>query len=179
MQIIKIDYSQLEKMLNTIGKDIDNRTDRVLQQRLSYRSNILADKLNENAPSQRRHDYRPEFSQKLNESFYSDRRGSDRVVSTSQPVKLSLVTLGTNAHMIRPRFKKALWWPGLLHPVSFVWHPGTSENNFVEETLNEYGIEGDAQVVADMVANAIVSTTEDFKAANIPTSSDWDEGIRW
>ncbi len=32
---------------------------------------------------------------------------------------------GTRAHIIRPRFKKALFWPGARHPVRMVRHPGT------------------------------------------------------
>lgn len=31
---------------------------------------------------------------------------------------------GAHRHTIRPRFKKALWWPGLEHPVGSVNHPG-------------------------------------------------------
>jgi hypothetical protein len=32
---------------------------------------------------------------------------------------------GTRPHEIRPRFKKALFWPGARHPVKVVQHPGT------------------------------------------------------
>lgn len=32
---------------------------------------------------------------------------------------------GTRPHVIRPRKKKALYWPGALHPVKKVNHPGT------------------------------------------------------
>ena len=33
--------------------------------------------------------------------------------------------LGTPPHIIRPRNKKALYWPGAEHPVKLVHHPGT------------------------------------------------------
>lgn len=32
---------------------------------------------------------------------------------------------GTPPHIIHPRFKKALFWPGARHPVKSVRHPGT------------------------------------------------------
>ena len=32
---------------------------------------------------------------------------------------------GTPPHVILPRVKRALWWPGLDHPVARVNHPGT------------------------------------------------------
>lgn len=32
---------------------------------------------------------------------------------------------GTPSHEIRPKIKKALWWPAALHPVPRVRHPGT------------------------------------------------------
>lgn len=35
------------------------------------------------------------------------------------------VEFGTAPHVIRPRAKKALHWPGALHPVARVNHPGT------------------------------------------------------
>lgn len=35
------------------------------------------------------------------------------------------VEYGTPPHVIRPRAKRALHWPGALHPVARVNHPGT------------------------------------------------------
>lgn len=35
------------------------------------------------------------------------------------------VETGTRPHTIYPSRKKALWWPGLPHPVAMVHHPGT------------------------------------------------------
>jgi len=35
------------------------------------------------------------------------------------------VEFGTEAHVIEPRVKKALWWEGAEHPVKRVHHPGT------------------------------------------------------
>lgn len=36
-----------------------------------------------------------------------------------------LIEFGTKPHLIFPKIKKALWWPGAKHPVSGVIHPGT------------------------------------------------------
>lgn len=37
---------------------------------------------------------------------------------------------GTRPHLIRPRFRRALHWPGAAHPVRVVHHPGTRPNDF-------------------------------------------------
>lgn len=37
---------------------------------------------------------------------------------------------GTAPHLIRPRFRRALMWPGAPHPVKLVHHPGTRPNRF-------------------------------------------------
>lgn len=41
------------------------------------------------------------------------------------------VEKGTRPHPIYPRRKKALWWPGLPHPVAMVNHPGTEARPFL------------------------------------------------
>lgn len=43
---------------------------------------------------------------------------------------------GTRPHIIRPRHKKALFWEGAAHPVSFVRHPGTPAYNWLSEGIN-------------------------------------------
>lgn len=45
------------------------------------------------------------------------------------------IEAGTKPHVIRPRHKKALWWPGLLHPVKSVLHPGTIATHNLAEAL--------------------------------------------
>lgn len=42
-----------------------------------------------------------------------------------------LVVGGTRPHVIMPRSKQALFWPGAAHPVRVVHHPGTKPNDFV------------------------------------------------
>jgi hypothetical protein len=42
---------------------------------------------------------------------------------------------GTKPHIIRPKEKKALWWPGAEHPVLLVRHPGTPARPFIRPAL--------------------------------------------
>lgn len=41
------------------------------------------------------------------------------------------VEYGTQPHIIRPRVKRALWWPDAPHPVGRVFHPGTRAQPFI------------------------------------------------
>ena len=42
-----------------------------------------------------------------------------------------VVEEGSRPHVIRPVNAKALWWPGLDHPVLSVNHPGTKERPYL------------------------------------------------
>jgi hypothetical protein len=68
----------------------------------------------------------------LNMSFYAESQQSgiisEMTVKTLEPIKLSYVTGGTNSPIL-PLSAKALWWPGLAHPVSSV--SGQQANDFV------------------------------------------------
>lgn len=56
------------------------------------------------------------------------RRGN--IIRISAPY-WHFVEYGTEPHVIRPRTKKALWWPGAHHPVKMVRHPGTPAQPFI------------------------------------------------
>ncbi len=45
--------------------------------------------------------------------------------------------MGTRPHEIRPKTKKALFWPGAAHPVKVVHHPGTKSYPFMYPALEE------------------------------------------
>jgi hypothetical protein len=45
------------------------------------------------------------------------------------------IELGTRAHVILPRNKKALYWPGADHPVARVNHPGTQPYPYLRPAL--------------------------------------------
>lgn len=56
------------------------------------------------------------------------RRGS--VIRITAP-HWHFVEYGTRPHIIRPRVKRALWWPDAHHPVKQVYHPGTQAQPFI------------------------------------------------
>jgi hypothetical protein len=45
---------------------------------------------------------------------------------------------GTGPHVIFPRTKKALFWPGADHPVRFVNHPGTRPYPFLVPSAEQH-----------------------------------------
>jgi hypothetical protein len=47
----------------------------------------------------------------------------------------SYVEFGTKPHVITAKNAKALYWPGALHPVKSVNHPGTQANPFMERIV--------------------------------------------
>lgn len=42
---------------------------------------------------------------------------------------------GASAHVIKPKAKKALYWPGAAHPVRMVNHPGNKANPYMVRGL--------------------------------------------
>lgn len=54
------------------------------------------------------------------------------------------VEYGSRPHVIRPNVKKALYWPGALHPVRKVNHPGTPSQPFMRRALFQPRILGAA-----------------------------------
>lgn len=48
------------------------------------------------------------------------------------------VEYGTRPHQITPVRKKALFWPGALHPVKTVHHPGTRAQPFIRPAVYQY-----------------------------------------
>ena len=61
----------------------------------------------------------------LSESYGTEKpRQGVRLVGSSLDYA-DHVEFGTDPHEIRPRTKRALWWPGADHPVAKVNHPGT------------------------------------------------------
>ncbi|MBZ3909421.1 HK97 gp10 family phage protein [Streptomyces acidiscabies] len=45
------------------------------------------------------------------------------------------VEYGTAPHVIKPKDKKALFWPGAAHPVAQVNHPGTAPRPFLRPAI--------------------------------------------
>lgn len=58
--------------------------------------------------------------------------------TVSNNVKYAImVEDGTKAHIIKPRFKKALYWNGAPHPVRQVRHPGTKGKPFLKPAFEK------------------------------------------
>ncbi|WP_236053381.1 HK97 gp10 family phage protein [Streptomyces musisoli] len=45
------------------------------------------------------------------------------------------VEYGTAPHVIKPKYKQALYWPGAAHPVAKVNHPGTAARPFLRPAI--------------------------------------------
>lgn len=45
------------------------------------------------------------------------------------------VEYGTAPHVIKPKYKQALYWPGAAHPVAQVNHPGTAPRPFLRPAI--------------------------------------------
>lgn len=64
--------------------------------------------------------------------FYIEKDSDNtRTVVTDDEIFL-YQDLGTKPHVIRPKRKRALAWPGGKHPVKVVHHPGTKAQNFTK-----------------------------------------------
>jgi hypothetical protein len=74
------------------------------------------------------------------------------------------VRSGTGPHPIYPRVKKALWWPGLSHPIPWVGppytrlHPGTPAIPYHERAVRYGLLDVDARV-AQMAADLAETVT--------------------
>ena len=61
---------------------------------------------------------------------------SDDEAHIKTPAKYArFVNDGTSPHIIRPVYKKALYWQGASHPVKMVHHPGIKGRHFVEDSI--------------------------------------------
>ncbi|WP_030917306.1 HK97 gp10 family phage protein [Streptomyces sp. NRRL B-24720] len=67
-------------------------------------------------------------------TYYEVNHGQLRVGVRNVPY-WSTVEFGSGPHEITPSTKQALHWPGALHPVNRVWHPGTPAQPFIRPAL--------------------------------------------
>lgn len=69
------------------------------------------------------------------------------------------VEFGTRPHVILPKDKQALFWPGAAHPVRSVNHPGTKANPFMERIISysQAEIENTFMIAAQQITQAIAS----------------------
>ena len=80
-------------------------------------------------------DYVPKRTSRLHDSLRAECHGKVLRVGSLNCNYASDVELGTPAHVILPRNKKALSWPGADHPVARVNHPGTEPQPYLRPAL--------------------------------------------
>lgn len=74
--------------------------------------------------------------------------GGSKVAVGSSLNYASYVVQGTKPHLILPRARKALFWPGAAHPVRSVSHPGTKPNPFMQDALEAAAPQAEAALVS-------------------------------
>ena len=75
---------------------------------------------------------------RLRSSIVSRAEGSGRSVGYvvgSNVNYAAAVEYGTAPHVIKPKYKQALYWPGAAHPVAQVNHPGTKAQPFLRPAI--------------------------------------------
>ena len=78
------------------------------------------------------------------------------IYSTSDYLKY--VVGGTRPHIILPKYKEALYWPGAAHPVYMVRHPGYRGADFVRRAYTQAEMEQIWEADLQRLANGIEST---------------------
>lgn len=132
MGIMLINSDDLTKLGDRLY-DLSKATPRAIEWRLTHLANQRIKSLIEVTPSAGLSDLdRPGLDirhpVKLKDSYGMVKSPGMREITTSTPYKFLWVTQGTTPHMIFPRFKKALMWPGLAHPIPWVGPPYTREH---------------------------------------------------
>jgi HK97 gp10 family phage protein len=75
-------------------------------------------------------------------SFVKERtrvRGQAAVKVSNTSSYANYVEFGTRPHVIEPKTKQALYWPGAKHPVAKVHHPGTPAYHVLRNALRAAG----------------------------------------
>jgi hypothetical protein len=77
---------------------------------------------------------------------YKRKIGRERVVAKTATVRVTaraghsaVLEFGSRPHIIEPKNKKALAWPGGRHPVRRVHHPGTPALHLLRNAAIKYG----------------------------------------
>lgn len=89
--------------------------------------------------------------------------GSARAEISATAPYARFVHDGTPAHTIRPRAKKALFWPGAAHPMRAVEHPGYKGNPFMTNALDARAPE-----VAGLIGAALAAVAEGGPESLVP-----------
>jgi hypothetical protein len=79
--------------------------------------------------------YVPVDTGRLRDSLDAEVQGKVLRVGSRDVNYATDVEMGTAPHVIVPRNKKALHWPGAAHPVAKVNHPGTAPRPYLRPAL--------------------------------------------
>jgi len=79
--------------------------------------------------------YVPVDTGRLRDSLMSEVHDKTLRVGSRDVNYATDVEMGTAPHVITPRNKKALYWPGAAHPVARVNHPGTQPRPYLRPAL--------------------------------------------
>lgn len=77
----------------------------------------------------------PKKTSRLHDSLRAEVHGKVLRVGSLDVNYSTYVEMGTPPHVIMPRNKKALYWPGAAHPVAKVNHPGAEPQPYLRPAL--------------------------------------------
>ncbi len=81
--------------------------------------------------------YCPVNTGRLRASLFAEVEDGELRVGSRDVKYAQMVEFGTRPHVIKPRNKQALSWPGAAHPVAQVNHPGTQAQPFLRPALHK------------------------------------------
>jgi len=106
---------------------IASKIPQVKRQGLEYASQEMIRVLMRNSP----------VDHGLLKMWHISSQSEDEIAIRSPARYTRWVNDGTNPHWIYPVNKKALYWPDADHPVKYVYHPGTSGQHFIEDSISD------------------------------------------
>jgi hypothetical protein len=146
--VVTVDASDIQRIARNMGLAATNTLSPTQMMWRQHRVGAqIIRQLQAAAPSQTRADKR--FRQKLRDSFSKKGVGGSVVVYTSTPTKYSWTNFGAkppsggSGYIFPNPPKKALYWPGLGHPISQVGppvtakHPGQKGTNWAAPILSQ------------------------------------------
>lgn len=120
---VKVSFKASRRGMNAVSRsggvmgNLDRRADRVIAAARASVNNVTG-----------------AYSRGLIKRHTTNRgRGSVKIIATAN--HSATLEFGSGPHVIEPSRKKALAWPGGLHPVARVNHPGTPAQHILRKAL--------------------------------------------
>lgn len=124
MATIKFDTKGLKKLQRRLGKDYP----RLIKDKMSEFGDSLLKAVKNNIPV---------LTGKLKNSLKKIKVGGLSWGVKEEPFYGGILRAGSPPHLIMPNKKKALFWPGLAHPVARVNHPGFKARPYPKQALDQ------------------------------------------